>query len=53
MLNAIRVSYGVNTFPVAYIPGANTNYVDVFEWADQAMYEDGRVYDVKHGNALR
>ena len=37
----------------AYIPGTDTSFKDVFERADQAMYDDKKAYYEKHGDRRR
>lgn len=37
----------------AYVPGADTDFKDVFERADQTMYDDKKAYYEKHGDRRR
>ncbi len=37
----------------AFIPGTDTSYTEVFERADQAMYDDKKAYYEKHGDRRR
>lgn len=48
-----KVPLSIAKGAAVYIPGSDTDYGQVFERADQAMYEDKKAYYEKHGDRRR